>query len=41
MPELTIEQALADSGPGSITVVARSPGFAAEWEPEFLRLAGA
>ncbi|HEX4590827.1 MAG TPA: hypothetical protein VH120_12895 [Gemmataceae bacterium] len=41
MPNLTIEQALADAGPGGMAVVARSPGFAAEWEPEFLRLAGA
>jgi hypothetical protein len=38
MPDLTLEQALAETGPA---VVARSPGFAAEWEPEFLRLCAA
>jgi hypothetical protein len=37
MADLTIEQALAEAG----QVVARSPGFAAEWEPEFLRLCAA
>ena len=41
MPDLTIEQALAEAGPAGMAVVARSPGFAAEWEPEFLRLAAA
>jgi hypothetical protein len=34
MPDLTIEQALAQAG----RIVARSPGFEAECEPEFLRL---
>ncbi len=38
MPDPTIEQALAEAGRDDITVVARSPGFAAEWGPEFLRL---
>ena len=38
MPDLTIEQALADAPPGGVKVVARSPGFVEEWEPEFLRL---
>jgi hypothetical protein len=41
MPDLTIEQALAETGPDGISVVARSPAFATEWEPEFLRLAAA
>jgi hypothetical protein len=41
MPDLTIEQALAEAGPDGVTVVARSPGFAAEWEPELLRLGAA
>jgi len=41
MPDLAIEQALADAGPDEITVVARSPAFAAEWDPVFLRLAAA
>jgi hypothetical protein len=41
MPDLTIEQALAEVGPDGLAVVARSPGFAAEWEPDFLRLAEA
>jgi hypothetical protein len=41
MPDLTFEQALAETGPDALTVVARSPAFAAEWEPEFLRLAAA
>jgi hypothetical protein len=41
MPDLTIEQALAEVGPGGIAVVARSLGFVAEWEPEFLRLCAA
>lgn len=37
MADLTIEQALAVAG----QVVARSPGFEADWEPEFLRLCAA
>jgi hypothetical protein len=37
MPDLTIEQALAEAG----VVVARSPGFATEWDAEFLRLSAA
>jgi hypothetical protein len=37
MPDLTIEQALAEAG----SVVARSPGFALEWDAEFLRLTAA
>ena len=41
MPDLTIEQALADAGQDRATVVARSPGFLPEWEPEFLRLCAA
>jgi hypothetical protein len=41
MPDLTIEQALADRTPAGITVAARSPAFLAEWEPEFVRLCGA
>jgi hypothetical protein len=38
MPDPTIEQALAERTPTGAEVVARSPGFVAEWEPEFLRL---
>jgi hypothetical protein len=41
MPDLTLEQALAEIAPDGPTVVARSPGFASEWEPEFLRLCAA
>jgi hypothetical protein len=41
MPDLTIEQALAERKPAGIEIVARSPGFAAEWEPEVLRLCAA
>src|SRR5947209_1866377 len=37
MPDLPIEQALAEAG----AVVARSPGFADQWDAEFLRLADA
>jgi hypothetical protein len=37
MPDASIEQALMEGG----EVVARCPGFAAEWEPEFLRLCAA
>jgi hypothetical protein len=37
MPDLAIEPALAAAG----AVTARSPGFDAAWEPEFLRLAAA
>ncbi len=41
MPDLTIEQALAEAMPADIGVVARSPGFAEEWDAEFLRLCAA
>ena len=41
MPDLTIEQALAEAAPDGLAVVARSPGFDEAWEPEFLRLATA
>jgi hypothetical protein len=41
MPELTIEQAIAEAIPTGVTVVARSPGFDAEWEPELIRLCAA
>jgi hypothetical protein len=41
MPDLTIEQALADVTPSGPAVVARSPGFLEAWEPEFLRLCAA
>src|SRR4051812_39038474 len=47
MPDLTIEQALAEAAPtgrpasGYPAVVARSPGFAEEWDAEFLRLCAA
>jgi hypothetical protein len=41
MPDPTIEQALATAGPTGVTVTARSPGFADDWEPEVERLAAA
>jgi hypothetical protein len=41
MPDPTIEQALAETGSAGVEIVARSPGFAADWEPEYLRLCAA
>jgi hypothetical protein len=41
MPDLTIEQALAETTPAGVEIVARSPGFADGWGPEFLRLCAA
>jgi hypothetical protein len=41
MPDLAVEQALADAGPDGPTIAARSPGFDPAWEPEFLRLCAA
>src|SRR5438874_1671343 len=38
MPDLTIEQVLAERTPAGVAVVARSPGFAEEWQPEFQQL---
>jgi len=38
MPDLTIEQALAQRTPAGVVVVARSPGFADDWLPELERL---
>jgi hypothetical protein len=41
MPDPTIEQALAEIASAGVEIVARSPGYAAEWEPELLRLCNA
>ena len=41
MADPTIEQALAERTAGGVLVTARSPGFDAAWEPEFVRLCGA
>src|SRR5437879_7396929 len=38
MPDLTIEQVLAERAPAGVAVVARSPGVADDWLPDFQRL---
>src|SRR3954454_3050169 len=38
MPDLTIEQVLAERTPVGVTVVARSPGVVDDWLPDFQRL---
>jgi hypothetical protein len=38
VPDLTIEQVLAERTPAGVAVVARSPGVAEEWQPDFRRL---